>query len=91
MGGLIDQAVSMAHLFSGPRLYVVEMRSLRVPQWSHTIRTRYPSKVHLPFDDRVNAGRRSPSGVLLCALRDDRGSLVVGERTFDKGTARQRV
>ncbi len=86
MGGLIDQAVCIADLFLGPRLPVVQMRSLVNEQRARSFKTRYPALTRLPMVGLANAGTGSASEVLLGALRDHGRSLVVGERTFGKGT-----
>ncbi|MDJ0872219.1 MAG: S41 family peptidase [Gammaproteobacteria bacterium] len=86
MGGLIDQAVCIADLFLGPNLPVVQMRSLVNERRTRSFQTRYPPLTRMPMVGLANAGTGSASEVLLGALRDHGRSLVVGERTFGKGT-----
>jgi carboxyl-terminal processing protease len=85
-GGRIDQAVCVADLFLGPNLVVLEMRSTLEQGRSRKMRTRFWTRTSLPLVTLINAGTGSASELLAGALRDHGRSVLVGERTFGKGT-----
>jgi C-terminal peptidase prc len=85
-GGLIDQAVCVADLFLAEGETVLEVRQVADPAQREPIRTRAAARVRVPMVTLVNASTGSASEVLAGALQDHGRSLVVGERTFGKGT-----
>ncbi len=86
MGGLIDQAACVADLLLEARLVVLEIRSTRQRGHSEPIYTRHRAMTHVPIVTLVNAATGSASEALAGALQDHGRSLILGERTFGKGT-----
>lgn len=84
-GGLLDQAVEMADLFlaDGPIVMTVkagtEVEKVRMAHSPGT-EPNYPIVVF------VNEGSASASEIVAAALKDNGRALVVGERTFGKGS-----
>lgn len=85
-GGLIDQAACVADLFLPADQVVLEVRNLQDPESSEVVRTQRDARVQVPMVTLVNATTGSASEVLAGALQDHGRSLIVGERTFGKGT-----
>ncbi|MBE7502156.1 MAG: S41 family peptidase [Verrucomicrobiales bacterium] len=85
-GGLLDQAAKVCSLFLPPRTLVVttegrdpsERREFRVP-------TR-GSHYEFPLAILVNEGSASASEIVAGCMQDLKRAVVVGERTFGKGS-----
>jgi carboxyl-terminal processing protease len=86
MGGKIGEAVCVADLFLEPRLLVMEMRSTRHKGKIEHLYSQRAAMVKEPVVTLVNAATGSASETLAGALQDHGRSLVIGERTFGKGT-----
>ncbi len=85
-GGLVDQAVCVADLFFEPRVLVLEIRSTQHRGQSTPLYSRQPAMTLVPLVTLVNAATGSASEALAGALQDHGRSLIIGERTFGKGT-----
>jgi len=85
-GGLIDQAVCVADLLLPRGLTVTTMRETRSEGAARPFVTRQPQRVSVRLVTVVNAVTASASELLAGALQDHGRSLLIGERTFGKGT-----
>ncbi len=85
-GGLIDQAVCVADLFLEPRQLVLEIRNTQQSGHSTPLYTRHRALTQVPLITLVNAATGSASEALAGAFQDHGRSLIIGERTFGKGT-----
>ena len=84
-GGLLDQAVSVADVFL-PEGVIVSMRGkLEDTERQFTAKTQ-ASDVSAPLVVLVNAGSASASEIVAGALGDQKRALLLGERTFGKGS-----
>lgn len=85
-GGLLDQGISVSDLFVGRGDAVVETRA-RDPRDSQVFRarngTRYPDMPVVVLVDEYSA---SASEIVAGALQDHDRALVIGTRTFGKGS-----
>jgi carboxyl-terminal processing protease len=88
-GGLIDQAVCVADLFLPEGEVVLEVREVGATDKPQPIRSRKPAQVRVPIVTLVNSITGSASEVLAGALQDHGRALIVGERTFGKGTVQK--
>lgn len=91
-GGLLDSAVEVAAQFVGPNVLVVSTEG-RVPSQKKEYRT--PATVRLrplyPMAVLVNHGSASASEIVAGALRDLKRAVLVGEKTFGKGSVQSVV
>ena len=85
-GGLLDQSIEISGLFLGQEL-VVETKGRIVDQ---NVRYKAQSKMMLPADCPivvlVNEGSASASEIVAGALQDHKRALVVGAKSFGKGS-----
>lgn len=86
MGGLVDQAVCVADLFLEPGLLILDIRGTRHEEPSRPLYSRRPAMTEVPIVTLVNAATGSASEALVGALRDHGRSVIIGNRTFGKGT-----
>jgi carboxyl-terminal processing protease len=82
-GGLLDEAVDVASLFM-QREKIVSVQS-RYEQQEEFASER-SSKIDLPLALLVDSGSASAAEILAGALKDHNRALVVGERTYGKGS-----
>lgn len=91
-GGLLSQAVEVADLFL-PESVVVstkDRRGLTHPRSARTDGTVWEKAVDRPMAVLVNNMSASASEIVAAALQDHKRAVVVGERTYGKGSV-QRV
>lgn len=89
-GGLLHECVDIADLFL-PRNKVVtkihDLESLNSP--NDVLRTSRPAKYNQPLTILINHRSASASELLAGALADHRRAVLVGERSFGKGTVQR--
>ncbi len=84
-GGLLDQAVSVADVFLKKGLIVYTKGRNKSSKMSFTAHMD-DTDVDLPMVVLINAGSASASEIVAGALQDHHRALIIGERSFGKGS-----
>ncbi|NLC27772.1 MAG: S41 family peptidase [Campylobacteraceae bacterium] len=84
-GGLLDQAVDLTDLFIDSGLIVSQKGKNNQEQEAYHA-TKGTTLTKIPMVVMVNAGSASASEIVSGALQDHKRAIVVGEKTFGKGS-----
>jgi carboxyl-terminal processing protease len=85
-GGLLDQAVTVADTFLGDGLIVYIQGKDPQTRRDFTGRKSEDDLIQVPIVTLINAGSASASEIVAGALQDRKRSLLIGEKTFGKGS-----
>ena len=84
-GGLLDQAVGLVDLFVDKGVIVSQKGKLKTENINYSAKSKN-SDTKTPVVVLVNGGSASASEIVSGALQDFNRSIVVGEKTFGKGS-----
>ncbi|MBD3809032.1 MAG: S41 family peptidase [Sulfuricurvum sp.] len=84
-GGLLDQAVELTDLFVDEGVIVSQKGRKKADDVSYSA-TKSATVTHLPLVVLVNEGSASASEIVSGALQDLKRAVIVGEKTFGKGS-----
>lgn len=84
-GGLLDQSVSVSDVFLKEGV-IVSMRGRDAASERTYTAQRQKTDVDAPMVVLVNAGTASAAEIVAGALRDQKRALILGEKTFGKGS-----
>ncbi len=84
-GGLLSQAVGLVDLFVDKGVIVSQKGKVKTENLNYSARTK-TSDTTTPIVTLVNGGSASASEIVSGALQDFNRSIVVGEKTFGKGS-----
>lgn len=87
-GGLLDQAVSVTDTFISDGLIVYIQGKSAQARRDYTAK-KQSSDINVPLVTIINAGSASASEIVAGALQDLKRSLIIGERSFGKGSVQQ--
>lgn len=90
-GGLLDQAVEVADMFlSSGDIVSIKGRDSAM-QRVYSARQQPEDMADVPLVVLINAGSASASEIVAGALRDHKRALIVGERSFGKGSVQNLI
>ena len=84
-GGLLDQAIGLVDLFVEKGVIVSQKGKSKLENTEYKA-TKKDSDLNTPIVVLVNGGSASASEIVAGALQDFKRSIVVGEKTFGKGS-----
>jgi len=85
-GGLLKQAVDVSDLFIGGNQTIVSTRGRSVDQNTKFRSHNWGGYYNFPIVVLINAGSASASEIVSGALQDLKRAVIVGERSFGKGS-----
>ncbi len=90
-GGLVDQALCVADLFLPQNTFILEVRSELQSRSRKRYYTRFEQATTKPIVVLINSGSASSAEIVAGTLKEHKRAVLLGERTFGKGTILQGI